>query len=189
MTFRLSGWTRRHCSSKVLTVQVVHTDLLQFVHFRYCRSPSLIHAPVYTRRWNSGGFTASFVGLLSASANVCCANPCKALCFSGVQPEEARGVLFSVALMNTWNSKNHVFCKHKSRCRLSFSFLSAAVMLRHLNSSSTFLFVSLFSGGWRHNFSARQNEKKLHSIHLQSARCCEQLNMYDIVPIVKRVLW
>lgn len=38
----------RPCSSKVLTVQVVHTDLLQFVHFRYCWSPSLIHQPAPT---------------------------------------------------------------------------------------------------------------------------------------------
>ena len=38
----------RPCSSKVLTVQVVHTDLLQFVHFRYCWSPPLIHQPAPT---------------------------------------------------------------------------------------------------------------------------------------------
>lgn len=42
MTFSLlSSTCWRHCSSKVLKVQVVHKDLLQFVHFRYCwSSPS-----------------------------------------------------------------------------------------------------------------------------------------------------
>lgn len=53
----------------------------------------------------------------------------------------------------------------------------ADAMLRQLNVVSLNLpFVSLFSGGWRHNFGTWRNEKKLHSIHLQSARCCEQLH-------------
>lgn len=33
------------------------------------------------------GFTVSFVGLLSAPASFCCANPRKALRFSGVLPK------------------------------------------------------------------------------------------------------
>ena len=41
-------------SSKVLTVQVVRTDLLQFVHFRYCWSPLLVHQPApKLRRWKT----------------------------------------------------------------------------------------------------------------------------------------
>lgn len=139
VTLWLWSWTScRHCSSKVLTVQVVHTDLLQFVHFRYCRSPSLMHQPVYTWRWNSCGFTASFVGLLSASASLCCANPCKALCFSDVQPkEEVQVFVFccSNLLMNTWKSKNHIHRRHK-RAAVTFSPLSCCRhvrLCRHLN--------------------------------------------------------
>lgn len=42
------------------------------------------------------GFTASFVGLLSALASLCCANPCKALRVSPSQPKGEIRVVFSV---------------------------------------------------------------------------------------------
>lgn len=59
-------------------------DLLQYVHFKYCRSPSL-WSTLLRPRWRDPsmalhGFTVSFAGLLSASENFCCANPCKTLC-------------------------------------------------------------------------------------------------------------
>lgn len=64
---------------------------------------------------------------------------------------------------------------------LFFFLCCLHVKAAQLKVSLTFLFVSLFSGGWRHNFSTWQNEKKLHSIHLQSARCCEQLHMETVL--------
>lgn len=73
--------------------------------------PSLLtHQPVYTWRWNSSGFTASFVGLLSACASLCCANPCKALCYSGTQPKKERGARETV-------QKKHFPYNQPSRCR------------------------------------------------------------------------
>ena len=81
---------------------------------------------------NSGGSTASFVGLLSASASPCCANPCKALCSSDTRPkEEIWGVLFSVvpeALMNTRSTKGKNKITASTREQMLF-----AVMLGHLN--------------------------------------------------------
>lgn len=59
--------------------------------------PASLHAASLPRRWNSDGFMGSFVGLLSASASSCCANPRKALLFSGVSPK-GRALLFQFRL-------------------------------------------------------------------------------------------
>lgn len=53
-------------------------------------------------RGNSAGFTASFVGLLSASASLCCANPCKALCFSDTQPKVEIWCFFVFCCSKLW---------------------------------------------------------------------------------------
>lgn len=122
-------WTcRRLCCSKVLTVQVGHTDLLQFVHFRYCRSPSLKPALAWfcAGRWNLCGFTGSFVGLLSASASLCCANPCKALCFSDAQPREE---MFK--LQWTLERLNYIPCRYKSNFSLVAIMLDILVCVSH----------------------------------------------------------
>lgn len=132
-------------------------------------------------RWNCAGFTASFVGLLSASASLCCANPCKALCFSDMQPKvEICGfcVLLFQALMNTWKTKNLIHCRHKRADVVFFLTLLTVVL-----DSTGILTLSLFDSAvclavfrWMTlQFQYMTQTKKLHTIHLQSARCCEQL--------------
>lgn len=83
------------------------------------------------------------------------------------------GFLFfccSKALMNTRSTKNSPWAQESRCCLQSCYGVSTSSFL-------ALLFVSLFSGGWLHNFNTQENEKKLHSIHLQSAGCCEQLHV------------
>lgn len=174
-------------SSKVLTVQVVNCHLLQFVHFRYCWSPPPLPPPppvtasdqvVARHTWSLSVFTGSFVGLLSALFQVCCANPCKALCFSETPTEEG----------DSWFL---VSCDFKSCWALKMLKLSFSRRAGEKESRQVFLiwviwvwvfffffavatfYLAVF--GWMIlQFWCLKRWKKLHSIHLHSARCCEQ---------------
>lgn len=87
-----------HWSTAVCALQVL---LVTFPHSSAC-----LHTHTHTQRWkNSCGFTASFVGLLSASASLCCANPCKALCFSDTQPNGG-DMSFCVVLLQALNPRS-----------------------------------------------------------------------------------
>lgn len=143
MTLWLSGWTCRHCSSKVLTVQVVHTDLLQFVHFRYCWSPpppppphssACLHLKV--EFWWVYSEFCWFA--LSFCLSLLCKSMQSSLFLRHAAKGRERGVVFCCTrfwwtLETVKKNKNHVHRKHKSRCCLFVFLLSAALMLRHLN--------------------------------------------------------
>lgn len=67
--------------TKVLTVQVVLAFSCSLCTSGcVCRRASC-SLGIFLR-WTQTGLTASFVGLLSAAARACCANPCKARCWS-----------------------------------------------------------------------------------------------------------
>lgn len=122
--------------SKVLTVQVEHTGLLQFVHFRYCRSPSLIHQPVSTQEvellWVLRRVLLVCSQLL---AGLCCANPCKALCFSHTQPNvETQAFVFCCSNLWALDRLKIIFTSGTREQLLCFPLLCSHVALyRHLN--------------------------------------------------------
>lgn len=159
----------------MLTVQVVYTDLLQFVHFRYCWSN--LPSSLISQFTHEDGILVGLQQVLLVCYQllpVCAVQIHAKLSVSQACSQKKRGV-------------------HVKLFRKAFSLQTAEQMsppplpprlLTPCWGNSTLVslnlpFVSLFSGGWRHNFGTWRNEKKLHSIHLQSARCCEQLQSSD----------
>lgn len=137
MTFCLSSWTCcRLGSSKVLTVQVVHTDLLQFVHFRYCRSPSLIHQPARARKVDLWWVYSQFCWFaLSFCMSLLCKSMQSSLFLRHAAKGRDMGFVFGCSKLWWTLERRKIGFTAGTREQLCFPPLPlpVAAMLRHLN--------------------------------------------------------
>lgn len=123
-------------------------NLLQCVHFKYCRSPSLwsslLRPPWRDPSMAHHGFTVSFAGLLSASENFRCANPCKTLCTWETQQTEKPVKSFcspgSLCIV--------LYCSENCNI-LMFKFNTFALVKYAADNLSTQLLSRAWSRGWQ----------------------------------------
>lgn len=168
----------------MLTVQVVYTHLLQFVHFRYCWSHCLM-AP--TELPVPEGAEISWVyGEFCWFALSCCQSLlCKSMQSSLFLRRAAKRrdiggygfcFVFLQALKNTW--KSEILTQHRCK-RAAVVFPLCLTQLGILTLSFFDIALCLAVFGWMTpQFQRLPHWKKLHSIHLQSARCFEQLHVH-----------